>query len=195
MDGLEQANAELNDQLGATQKENSMLRSRIKSVQSLFRPAGKSTGGGGSTRTRKSAVLLLCLLFSRPQDIGLDLGVSAGLSKLMDTTGVSGLLGREPLAADDEGTESPTLWQDEVDSDSDDSQGWPPLTGAHGKGALTDKRSEGVLDAARRAVASYLANNPDSPCGVQAPLAPPIKPVSEFIANPALAFGRLSART
>jgi hypothetical protein len=188
MDGLEQANADLNDQLGATQKENSVLRSQIKSVQSLFRPAGKSSGSGGPSRTRKSAVMLLCLLFSRPQDIGLDLGVSMGLSKLMDATGVSDLLGQAPAVSDDEGTESPTAWQEDGDNDSDDALGWSPLTGALGKGALTDTRSDGVLDAARRAVVSYLANSPD-----KAPLAPPIKHVSEFVANSAMSFSRHSA--
>lgn len=166
MDGLAQANADLADQLTASRRDASALRSKLRGVQSLFRPAAKASVGVAS-KTRKSAVLLLCLLFSRQH--GLDLGSMTGLSDLNLTTSADS----PPLDSwsTDEGTASPMEEEEEEDDSSLPKWMSKCVDRIPGVSTLSDARAFGVFETARKAAMEYLRK--DDPLAlVVAPSAP-----------------------
>lgn len=163
MDGLEQTNAELSDQLSASRRENTALKSKLRSVQTLFKPAAKASASLAS-KTRKSAMLLLCLLFSRQQH-GFDLGSVTGLSDLIATSGHQELFKAEAWSSD-EGTSSPV---EDADMDLPD---WMTkgVDGPLGSSVLSDSQANGVLEAARSAAAEFLKRD-----SLAAAPSPPVK--------------------
>eukprot|EP00036_Acanthoecidae_sp_10tr_P009412 CAMPEP_0182915472 /NCGR_PEP_ID=MMETSP0105_2-20130417/348_1 /TAXON_ID=81532 ORGANISM="Acanthoeca-like sp., Strain 10tr" /NCGR_SAMPLE_ID=MMETSP0105_2 /ASSEMBLY_ACC=CAM_ASM_000205 /LENGTH=393 /DNA_ID=CAMNT_0025052341 /DNA_START=76 /DNA_END=1257 /DNA_ORIENTATION=- len=174
MDGLEQANADLSDQLSASQRENATLRSKLRSVQSLFRPACKRSTSLAS-KSRKSAMLLLALLFTRQQQGGVvDLSSVAGLSALV-SSGAAEVFGDLDGWSTDEGTGSPVEEDEELPS-------WMTKgieEGAPDALSLSEGQSRGVLDAARRAAADFLKKPgceslAPAPPAVAAPLGMPV---------------------
>eukprot|EP00038_Savillea_parva_P007003 m.167230 g.167230 ORF g.167230 m.167230 type:complete len:400 (-) comp12798_c0_seq1:97-1296(-) len=151
IDSLEATNADLSEQLQASRREMSNLRVKLNSVQSLFRPAAKAS----ASMARKSAVLLLCLLFSRQQH-GMDVG-SASLAELLGTRGDGGSLASMTDGwSSDEGTESPTEEQDDEELPTWMTKG---LHGIPGTSRLSDVHTSGVLEAARKGVATYISKH------------------------------------